>query len=125
PPVDWVCTSGQRCNSTIQEDPFLCNCQCTMPPGQRLMYHIEKMIDPYFYQCPESNISATVYYNADNVKTINDDTFIIGSFLLSDMGDIPIEKIVHYELVGKEKILPLILLSSGDNNLITKMVIKK
>ncbi|MCR5214021.1 MAG: hypothetical protein K6E10_06370 [Eubacterium sp.] len=70
-------------------------------------------------------VSATVYYNADNVKTINDDTFIIGSFLLSDMGDIPIEKIVHYELVGKEKILPLILLSSGDNNLITKMVIKK
>ena len=35
-----------RCNSTLQEDPFLCNCQGTMPSGQRLMYHIEKMIDP-------------------------------------------------------------------------------
>ena len=33
-------------NSTLQEDPFLCNCQCTMPPGQRLRNHIEKMIDP-------------------------------------------------------------------------------
>ena len=86
-------------------------------------YHDD--INEYFYQCPESNISATVYYNADNVKTINDDTFIIGSFLLSDVAEISIENIIRYELEGTEKILPLILLNSEDNSLITKMVIKK
>ncbi|MBO6208315.1 MAG: hypothetical protein J6O73_15430, partial [Lachnospiraceae bacterium] len=46
PPLDWVCTSGQRCNSIVKEDPFLCNCQCAMPPDQRYGHHIEFVIDP-------------------------------------------------------------------------------
>ncbi|MBO6207277.1 MAG: hypothetical protein J6O73_10070, partial [Lachnospiraceae bacterium] len=46
-PLDWVCTSGQRCNSIVKEDPFLCNCQCAMPPDQRYGHHIEFVIDPF------------------------------------------------------------------------------
>lgn len=83
----------------------------------------QNTINEYFTQSPKSNISATVYYNKDDAKTINNNVILIGSFLMSDITNIPIEKVVRYELNGEEKILPLILLNSKENDVITKMLI--
>lgn len=83
----------------------------------------QNTINEYFTQSPKSNISATVYYNKDDAITINNNVILIGSFLMSDVINVPIEKVVRYELNGEEKILPLILLNSKENDVITKMLI--
>lgn len=83
----------------------------------------QNTINEYFTQSPKSNISATVYYNKDDAITINNNVILIGSFLMSDVTNVPIEKVVRYELNGEEKILPLILLNSKENDVITKMLI--
>ncbi len=83
----------------------------------------QNTINEYFTQSPKSNISATVYYNKDDAITINNNVILIGSFLMSDVTNVPIEKVVRYELKGEEKILPLILLNSKENDVITKMLI--
>ena len=45
-PQDHMLRLIDKAIPILTEEPFLCNCKCSMPPGQRLKYHIEKMIDP-------------------------------------------------------------------------------
>ena len=45
-PQDHMLRLIDKAIPILTEEPFLCNCKCTKPQGQRLMYHIEKMIDP-------------------------------------------------------------------------------